>query len=79
MPLEDQLVIAELVEFWQTHDEPRDLTAHIRGTLKPDYTSLTWFFGQVRDNLRKDKHSEYAASSTFEFSQFLEAECRRLY
>jgi len=79
IPLEDQLVIDELVEFWQTNDEPRNLTAHIRGTLKQGCTSLTWFFAKVRDDLRTDKHSKYTASSVFEFRQFLEVEYRRLY
>jgi hypothetical protein len=78
-PNEEQLVIDELVGFWQTSSEPRDLTAHIRGTWKPGCASVTSFFAKVRDDLRTDKHSEYAASSAFEFRQFLEAEYRRLY
>ncbi len=77
IPLEEQHVIDELVGFWQTRYEPRDLTAHIRGTLKTGGPSVTSFFAKVRDDLRTDKHSMYAASSTFEFRQFLEAEyCR---
>ena len=79
IPVEDQLVIDELVAFWQTHNEPRNLLAHIRDTLKQGCNSLTFFFATVRDDLRTDKHSKYAASSVLEFRQFLEVECRRLY
>lgn len=79
IPLEDQLVIDELVGLWQTRSEPNNLLAHIRGTLKDGCGSITFFFAQVRQNLLTDKHSDYAASSTFEFRQFLEAEYRRLY
>lgn len=79
IPSEDQLVINELVEFWQTHNEPHKLTAHIRGTLKQGCTSLTSFFAKVRDDLRADKHSTYAASSASEFRAFLGAEYHRLY
>jgi len=78
IPLEEQRVIDGLVGLWQTRDEPRDLLTHISGTLKPGGYSVTFFFAQVRDDLRTDKHSKYAASSTFEFRQFLEAEYRRL-
>lgn len=78
IPFEEQRIIDELVGLWQTRYEPRDLLTHIRGTWKPGGGSVTMFFAQVRQDLRTDKHSEYAASSTFEFRQFLEAEYRRL-
>jgi hypothetical protein len=78
IPFEEQCLIDELVEFWRTHDEPRDLDTHLRGTLKPGHYSAAWFLFEVRDDLRTDKHSKYAASSTFEFRQFLEAKYRRV-
>lgn len=78
IPLEEQHVIDELVGLWQTRNEPRDLLTHIRGTLKPGSYSVTFFFAQVCDDLRTDKHSKYTASSASEFKQFLEAEYRRL-
>ena len=61
IPVEDQLVTDELVAFWQTHNEPRNLLAHIRDTLKQGCNSLTIFFATVRDDLSTDKHSKYAA------------------
>jgi len=78
IPLEEQRIIDELVELWQTHDESCDLLAHIRNTLKTGY-SVTFFFAQVRNDLRTDKHSKYAASSASVFRQFLEDEYRRVY
>ncbi len=78
-PFEYDRVIDELVEFWQTHKEPSDLTAHIRSTLKQGCTSLTSFFAKVRDDLRTDKHSKYTASSAFEFRHILETEFLQLY
>jgi hypothetical protein len=72
IPFEEQRVIDELVELWQTHDEPRDLLAHIRDTLKTGY-SITFFFAQVRND-----YSKYATSSASEFRQFLEDEYRRV-
>lgn len=79
IPLEEQHIIDELVEFWQNRSEPRDLNAHIVGSLKQGCASITVFFTTVRFNLRNGIHSTYAASSTIEFRQFLEAEYRRLY
>ncbi len=78
IPFEEQRIIDELVELWQTHDESCDLLAHIRNTLKTGY-SVTFFFAQVRNDLRTDKHSKYAASSASEFRQILEDEYRRVY
>lgn len=79
IPLEYQLVIDELVEFWQTHYEPRNLMEHAHSTFRQGCDSLTFFFLTVRDDLRTDKRSKYTASSALEFRQFLEVEYRRLY
>ena len=78
-PLKEQLIIDELVEFWQTYNEPRDLYAHICSAWSQGYYSLHYFFLTVRTDLRADKRSKYAASSAFEFRQFLEVEYHRLY
>lgn len=77
--LKEQLIIDELVEFWQTHNEPRDLFAHICDATLQGFYSLNYFLLTVRTDLRTDKRSKYAASSAFEFRQFLEVEYRRLY
>lgn len=78
IPLEEGRVIDELVDFWQTRYEPRDLIIHL------DRLSSTWgsgvgvsFFRQVYKDIRGDKRSEYAASSASEFKQFLEIEYSR--
>src|SRR6266567_4026433 len=78
IPFEERRVIDELVELWQTCCEPCDLLPHIRGTYEPGGSSVTWFFAQVRQDLRTDKRSKYAAFSASEFKQFLEAEYSRL-
>lgn len=75
-PFKEQRVIDELVEFWQTHNEPRDLTARICDTLNLGSTSVTSFLAKVRDDLRNNKHSNYTATSASEFRQFLEDEYR---
>jgi hypothetical protein len=79
IPLEDQLVIDELVDFWQTHSEPLNLFEHARSTIRHRCNSLTFFLLTVRDDLRTDKCSKYPASSGSEFRQFLESEYCRLY
>lgn len=78
IPFEERHVIDELVEFWQTRCEPRDLLTHIAGTLTSGGGEVTWFFAQVRQDLCSDKRSKYAACSASEFKQFLEDEYRRL-
>ena len=77
IPFEEQRVIDELVGLWRTRYEPRDLVTHL------DRLSGSWgsgvgasFFRQVYEDLRTDKRSKYAASSTYEFKQFLKAEYR---
>ena len=77
VPFEEQRVIDELVEFWQTRYEPCDLVTHIDGV------SGTWggvidtkFFRQVYEDLCADKHS-YVVSSASEFKQLLEDKYHR--
>jgi hypothetical protein len=76
-PFEEQRVINELVEFWQTRYEPCDLVTHI------DEVSGAWggvidtgFFRQVYEDLCVDKHS-YGVSSASEFKQLLEDKYHR--
>ena len=75
VPSEERRVIDELVKFWQSRYEPRDLVIHI------DRLSSTWgsgigvsFFRQVYEDLHTGKRGEYAVSSATEFKQFLETE-----
>ena len=77
IPSGEQRIIDELVEFWQTRHQPRDLVTHI------NRLSSSWgsnrgvsFFRQVYEDLRTDKRSWYAVSSASEFQRFLEAEYR---
>ena len=73
IPLEEQRVIDELVEFWQNRSEPPDLVTHIYKL------SGVWgsgigadFIRQVYKNVRTgDNLHNYASAS--EFKRFLEA------
>jgi len=78
IPLEERRIIDELVDFWQTRYEPRDLITHL------DRLSSSWgsgagasFFRQVYEDVRSGKRSKYTASSASEFKQFLEIEYSR--
>ena len=75
IPLEEQLVIDELVELWQTpSNEPRDLVAHINGLSGPWGSGLgARFVWQVYENLRTGKRNRYSISTASEFKRFLEA------
>lgn len=80
IPLEVQLLINELVEFWQTNNEAQGLIDRIRSAPFQGCLNLTFFFLSVRNDLRKDKPSRYyAASSASEFKQLLEDEYRIRY
>lgn len=73
-PFEDQLVIDELVEYWQTGKAPVYLYGHIRDTSKPGGRQICLFFLKVYKDLYTGKRSQYAALSASEFKQFLEDE-----
>jgi hypothetical protein len=74
VPSEERRVIDELVLFWQSRYEPRELIIHI------DRLSSTWgsgigvdFFRQVYQDLRTNSRGKYTSSSSAsEFKQFLE-------
>ncbi|EFH86395.1 cell envelope integrity protein TolA [Ktedonobacter racemifer] len=75
IPFEEQRVIYELVEFWKTGEEPRDLIIHI------DRLSGSWgsglgvnIFRKVYADLRANNHRKHGA----ELQQFLESEYLRL-
>ncbi len=75
IPFEERRIIDELVNYWQTRYEPRDLTIHI------DKLPSTWgqhrvrnFFRQVYEDLCTDQHSKYVAFSASKFEGFLETE-----
>jgi len=75
IPLEEQRVVDELVVFWQTRYESRDLVTHL------DRLSGSWgsgigasFFQKVYEDLRINERGKYTASSASEFKRFLEAE-----
>lgn len=78
IPLEEQRVIDELVQFWQSGYEPRDLITHL------DRLSSTWgsgvgvgFFRRVYRDICTGNHSTYITSSASEFKRFLEIEYSR--
>ena len=62
IPSKDQLVIDELVEFWQTNTEPLNLVERTLSTMRHGSPILTFFLLTVRDDLRNDKRRKYAAS-----------------
>ena len=74
IPFEVQRVIDELVDYWQTRREPRDLAIHI------DKLPSAWghhrvrsFFRQIYEDLRTDQRSKYptffASTLETEYSQ----------
>lgn len=73
IPFEEQRVIDEFVDYWQTRHEPRDLATHI-DKLPSIFGQhrVRSFFRQVYEDLRTDKRGEYMAFSASEFKRFLE-------
>ncbi len=77
IPLEAQLVIDKLVEFWRTRLESSDLITHIDRVSWGNSTAAR-FFRHVYEDLRADERSYYPVSSAREFKRFLEVEYRLL-
>ena len=77
IPFEEQRVIDELVDFWQTRKEPSDITTHINDTKHSTGYNTYSFFKSLYDDLQHGKRKVFTRMSPSEVKISLENKCRQ--